>query len=72
MNTLQKAALAVWNFVRFAEPVAATHAFAALLAVLASAKAGHLDYGLVAAAWLALQAVTVRKVVTPTPSSPPA
>ena len=63
-----KAALvAVADFIRHTEPVAAAHAVAAVVAVAVSVKAGHLDYGLVAAAWLAVQAVLVRSAVSPTP-----
>lgn len=63
MNALK----AVWNFLIHVEPVAVAHVVAAVAAVIASQKTGHLDYGLVAAVWLAVQALLVRQAVTPTP-----
>lgn len=62
---------AVADFIRHTEPVAVAHAVAAVVALVVSVKAGHLDYGLVAAAWLAIQGLLVRSAVTPTPKDGP-
>lgn len=67
-----KAALrAVSTFVRDEQPVAVLHAISAVAAVVAAAKTGHVDYGLVVAAWLAVQGVWLRRKVTPTAKIPP-
>lgn len=58
---------AIWNFILHVEPAAVSGAVVAVAAVVAGAKTGHLDLGLVAAALAAVQAIFTRQNVTPTP-----